>query len=455
LGVNPNITKLIDIENDMSKTRKLAFKIGRAAGRSPTSSGIRYGDDAIDTVSEFRNMAALVVDRDFADTWALNYLDIDSAQQVVAIRNLYAAYFQKQGFEGLPGGKNYTQKILDRTFNHHAGFGVTSKVEIRRDLADMMDPSAIEYENGIPYLRNRGITHGFQAAGMIAPLPFEEIAATKAMLGMKDQAGHFTLRNGIPSLFDGMHRNYFMRAVTDTWAVLTLGIRQGLRTSIDHFTFYAFTAPGDAIKDFAVGESRKLGKVLTVATGSKAAVGPYKRLFNKLFLNGGLEQRLTKGDRLEIVKDLQKEMSEKLGYDVPMQEVSNVLIRQESGKRAWDILFKGQTDEAQQDIMDLLDDGVSKPEILTHFKDILKNANPRMEESIENEDADPFSSIKTGIDQITQGDDGDMDMSDDDRFDQLGGDKIKAGIEGLMGDGFDYREILQFVKDTIASKRNY
>jgi hypothetical protein len=109
----------------------------------------------------------------------------------------------------------------------------------------------------------------------------------------------------------------------------------------------------------------------------------------------------------------------------------------------------------EEDIMDLLDDGVSKPEILTHFKDILKNANPRMEESIENEDADPFGSIKTGIDKITQGDEDDMDMSDDDRFDQLGGDKIKAGIEGLMGDGFDFREILQFVKDTIASKRNY
>jgi len=108
----------------------------------------------------------------------------------------------------------------------------------------------------------------------------------------------------------------------------------------------------------------------------------------------------------------------------------------------------------EEDIMDLLDDGVSKPEILTHFKDILKSADSRMEESIE-EDEDPFGSIKTGIDQITQGDDGDMDMSDDDRFNQLGGDKIKAGIEGLMGDGFDFREILQFVKDTIASKRDY
>jgi hypothetical protein len=108
----------------------------------------------------------------------------------------------------------------------------------------------------------------------------------------------------------------------------------------------------------------------------------------------------------------------------------------------------------EEDIADLLDDGVSKPEILTHFKDILKNADSRMEESIE-DDADPFGSIKTGIDKITQGDDDDMDMSDDDRFSQLGGDKIKAGIESLMGDGFDFREILQFVKDTIASKRNY
>jgi hypothetical protein len=66
----------------------------------------------------------------------------------------------------------------------------------------------------------------------------------------------------------------------------------------------------------------------------------------------------------------------------------------------------------------------------------------------------PFDGIKTGIDKITMGDD-DMDMSDDDRMMSLGGDRIKAGIESLMADGFDYREILQFVKDTIAAKRNF
>jgi hypothetical protein len=99
------------------------------------------------------------------------------------------------------------------------------------------------------------------------------------------------------------------------------------------------------------------------------------------------------------------------------------------------------------------DDGTGR-QINHDFNDDISKDPSEFEDTI-SEDEDPFGSIKTGIDQITQGDDGDMDMSDDDRFDQLGGDQIKAGIEGLMADGFDYREILQFVKDTIASKRNY
>jgi hypothetical protein len=401
LGFNPNVKNLVNIEDDISKTRKLAFKMGRLAGRSPAGSGIRYGDDAVDTIPEFRNMAALVVGRDFADTWALSYLDLDSAQQVVAVRNLYAAYLQKQGFEGLPGGREYIQQVLNRTFNHHAGFGITTRVEIRRDLADKMDPTAIEYESGIPYLKNRGITHGFQSAGMIAPLPFEEIAATKAMLGLKDPAGKFTVKNGIPSLFDGMHRNFFMRSIVDSWAVLTLGIRQGLRTAIDHFTFYAVTAPADAIKDFAFRESAKLGKVLTVATGSKAAVGPYKRVFNKMFLKGGLEERLTKGDRLEIVEELQREMSEKLGYDVPIQEVSDVLIRQESGKRAWNIVFKDKTHESQQDIMDLL---VHQPDTINAIQRAVSsktNLSGRFDEEFRNLTL-PESNVTKAVEEAGQ-----------------------------------------------------
>lgn len=98
------------------------------------------------------------------------------------------------------------------------------------------------------------------------------------------------------------------------------------------------------------------------------------------------------------------------------------------------------------------DDGTGR-QINHDFNDDISIDPSEFEDTI-SEDENPFGSIKGGIDKITMGDD-DMDMSDDDRFDQLGGDKIKAGIESLMADGFDYREILQFVKDAIASKRNY
>lgn len=96
------------------------------------------------------------------------------------------------------------------------------------------------------------------------------------------------------------------------------------------------------------------------------------------------------------------------------------------------------------------DDGTGR-QINHDFNDDISKDPSEFEDAIQ-EDADPFGAIKTGIDQITHDD---MDMSDEDRFNQLGGDKIKAGIESLMADGFDFREILQFVKDTIASKRNY
>jgi hypothetical protein len=185
----------------------------------------------------------------------------------------------------------------------------------------------------------------------------------------------------------------------------------------------------------------KLQKVVAAGTDLWKTKEGYLALMAKIFTT--LEKMLTPAE----------EIAEDHGRQIDHDKNDNIA---KDHSEFEDTVYEGIQDynhTFEEDIMDLLDDGVSKPEILTHFKGILKNANPRMEESIE-DDADPFSSIKTGIDKITQGDD-DMDMSDDDRMMSLGGDRIKAGIESLMADGFDYREILQFVKDTIASKRNY
>ena len=188
----------------------------------------------------------------------------------------------------------------------------------------------------------------------------------------------------------------------------------------------------------------KIQKVVGAGTDLWKTKEGYMALMAKVFTT--LEKMLTPSEEMAEDDGTGRQINHDFNDDISI-DPSEFEDAIQEGTQDWNHTW-------EYDIVDLLDDGMSKPEILTHFTDILKIARSSMGESIENEDADPFGSIKTGIDKITMGDD-DMDMSDDDRFDQLGGDKIKAGIEGLMGDGFDYREILQFVKDTIASKRNY
>ena len=49
----------------------------------------------------------------------------------------------------------------------------------------------------------------------------------------------------------------------------------------------------------------------------------------------------------------------------------------------------------------------------------------------------------------------DEEVSNDDRFADLGGDQIKSAIKSLMDDGFDSREIAQFVVDTIKGFKSF
>jgi hypothetical protein len=70
----------------------------------------------------------------------------------------------------------------------------------------------------------------------------------------------------------------------------------------------------------------------------------------------------------------------------------------------------------------------------------------------------PFPSImKEKEDNSMTGDKGwEYDDEDDyDRFADLGGDQIKSAIKSLMDDGFDGREIAQFVVDTIRGFKSF
>jgi hypothetical protein len=80
-------------------------------------------------------------------------------------------------------------------------------------------------------------------------------------------------------------------------------------------------------------------------------------------------------------------------------------------------------------------------------------------DSMDTDDSvNPFPSIMKEKEDSMMFDKGwqyDDEVSNDDRFADLGGDQIKSAIKSLMDDGFDTREIAQFVVDTIRSFKSF
>jgi hypothetical protein len=70
------------------------------------------------------------------------------------------------------------------------------------------------------------------------------------------------------------------------------------------------------------------------------------------------------------------------------------------------------------------------------------------EHMVQNENEDPFGSIKTGIDKITQDDDEDF-IDDDklDRFYDMGGRQLTKAADALLDDGFSKREIIDYLQN--------
>ena len=179
----------------------------------------------------------------------------------------------------------------------------------------------------------------------------------------------------------------------------------------------------------------KLQKVVAAGTDLWKTKEGYLALMAKIFTT--LEKMLTPAE--EIAEDHGTQINHDMNDDISADYTEPEHMVQNEGVQDWNHTW-------EEDIADLLDDGVSKPEILTHFKDILKNADSRMEESIEDED--PFGSIKTGIDKITQDDDEDF-IDDDklDRFYEMGGRQLTKAADALLDDGFSKREIIDYLQN--------
>lgn len=373
--INPAMADLIKLENDVN----VLHKAGKMAQRSPGR--ILYGEDAIKTIDEVRNLAAQVVRRDLADTIAFEFLNQSEEFQRTIVRNLSYGYMVKQGMVGVPDGKNQMSEILNATFNEKAGMYSTVRSEVPQHFVGRVSREAYTLENDVAVQSSKGIVQLSQTAEGTAPLPYEIIAENAAIAKFKgkDKLKFMTLLGGVT-------RNKFTRAYSNFWSTFTLFPRLGTRTSIDEFFFYFLTAPTTALVAFAFG-GRKSVKALSTISGSKSAIG-YKRAVYKLFPKMDITQKIPFDKRVELVEELAAKLK------ITPEQVQQEMIRTELVDRYEDIVGTQLPVGAQDNMRKLLKNNPSAVDSIANSMGAKTSLSARVDKEFINAQFTPSNLTK-------------------------------------------------------------
>jgi hypothetical protein len=257
LGVNPNLAKVVEGEEDFKKGLR---KIGLMAARNPAGQQVLTGDDAIKTIETVRQYARLVVNRDMADFIAVKFLKATEDEQIVVMRNLYAAIMQRAGITD----KAIMEEYLKKTHNGRAGFTSTADTRIPSEFAAVMSKDATENINDVYYLSGSSGIQPSQIAAGIGPLPLEEIAL---------KANEIKTKKSLIGAMKGATGTRFAKNFVDTWTIFTLFPRLGIRSAVDEGFMYAFTAPMNDLLNFVRQKGKTAGMGAAAYTGRADAEG--------------------------------------------------------------------------------------------------------------------------------------------------------------------------------------
>lgn len=314
LGYNRNLLSVIkDATGDIGKLKKFGYWVGQQAARSPAGAEIRIGDRAAETANNFTMVARQLFPRDIAEFVKAKFLDSTEDEQVVIVRNLYAGIMMKFGMTGEVKGQELMDKILRGKFGTQAGMATLRKTGVPKEFDGIIEPHSIKNENGINMLQSEGSIQPFQSANAIGALPYNKIA--EYVTDVKSRRNLFTAMLGVGN-------GPFSRKMVDAWSMLTLIPRLGVRSAIDEGMMFALTAPGRDLLAYATRRGHAMGKVGTMFTGSKSAVGPIREALSKLFPKLDPSDAISIAKRQELInsKAIELGISPDEMYDVQKRE---------------------------------------------------------------------------------------------------------------------------------------
>lgn len=325
--VAENIDDAKKFWSSMSKREKLAQKFGRSTqGRQ-----ILLGEDALKTADVVRDTFRQVLPRDLADFMTYKFINAEANDQVVILRNTYAAIMQRYGLDGHPKGKELIEKTLTSKFGDREGLAVVEKITVKPEFVDELGTIGLKRSDDGVHYESSGIIHPFQEAKGIASLDYMEIAETVANIKSK--------KNLIMAA-RGATQTHMAGEFVNAWSLLTLFPRLGIRSGVDETMMFLLTAPGSDIIKFAARKGHSMGKIATRYTGSKSAEGLRSSMGNVLGTRNS--EAITYEQRLAIRKQVaaDKGISEDLVDQVDLNTaIAREATRMYHGRDTEDIQF--------------------------------------------------------------------------------------------------------------------
>ena len=296
--MNPNPD--MNIINEAAKEIKGLKKFGQWAARSPAGLEIHIGERAAETAQNFTLAARQLLPRDMAEFMTTKFLESSADEQVVILRNIYAATMYKYGLGGDVNGKALIEKVLREKFGSQAGFATMRNTEVPEHFMPHLEPTSVKNLEGTPMLQSEDAIQPYHAAQTIGSLPYNEIA---------DAVTQMRAKKNLMYAIGGSVQGPFAKKVVDAWSLLTLFPRLGVRSAIDEGLMFVLSAPATDLLAYFTRKGHKMGKVSTAFTGSEDATGPILRKLQKVIGKTGPQDAITLEKREEAMNALAKELN--------------------------------------------------------------------------------------------------------------------------------------------------
>jgi len=293
--VSPEIDKIKKFSEGLSFKEKFS----RAFKKNPMGRSIKIGDNAIDTADNFRDTALQVLPRDLADFLTIKFINADAADQVQVLRSLYYAIMQKYGVDGAEDGKKIIDKELESHFGSAKGGGVVEEIRVPDHLKNIVSGTGVKVTPEGIFYESSGMIHPFQESNAIGSLDYMLLA--QIGFAAKNKT------NLVMTAVKGAGQSKLSGNIVNSWTILTLFPRLGIRSTIDEGIMFLLTAPArdilGVVAPKVLGGKRALSKIATAVTGSRTTEGFTDLIKRKLGIKTAATA-ISTPERIAIRKDL-------------------------------------------------------------------------------------------------------------------------------------------------------